>query len=250
MLEVDQCVPPRGGWQRSAASRSPISRKVAPGVSPTIAATARSTLSRSRSAPVRRRPRPSSTTASGNTPSRARARTARSSRSRVQCPAAASVPPEAARAFTTRTTSSQVRPSSARSRITNGSQASAPVRTREGAARFQRAHHLEQVLKRAGKAVELDDDQGIAGTNVGQQARQHRPAATGAGGMLVADRGAACGVQFVALRIGALVVRRHPRIPNQAAGGGGFPRFCPCHVVAATSAARFCNLTRCSQTRV
>jgi hypothetical protein len=55
-----------------------------------------------------------------------------------------------------------------------------------------------------------------------QQARQHRPAAVGAGGVLLQDCGAACSAEFVALRVGSLFIGRDPRIADQAAGSGSF----------------------------
>ena len=56
----------------------------------------------------------------------------------------------------------------------------------------------EQMADRTGKAVKPDHDQGFAGGDVAQQARQHGPAAIGAGGVLLEDCGAAGGAQFVA----------------------------------------------------
>jgi len=49
------------------------------------------------------------------------------------------------------------------------------------------------------------------------QARQHGAAATGAGGVLLEDRGAAGGAQFVELRIGALVVDGDAGVADQPA---------------------------------
>jgi hypothetical protein len=46
------------------------------------------------------------------------------------------------------------------------------------------------------------------GGDVAQQARQHGPAAMGAGGVLLEHGGAAGGAQLVELRIGALFVDR------------------------------------------
>ena len=80
----------------------------------------------------------------------------------------------------------------------------------------------EQVADRAGEAIEPDHDQGFAGVDVAQQARQHRPAAIGAGGVFLEDRVAAGGAQFVELRIGALFLGGDPRIADQAAWDGRF----------------------------
>jgi len=54
----------------------------------------------------------------------------------------------------------------------------------------------EEVADRTGEAIEADHDQGLAGADVAQQARQHRPGATGAQGALLGG---------------------HPRIADQAA---------------------------------
>ena len=75
----------------------------------------------------------------------------------------------------------------------------------------------QQMADRAGQAVEPDHDQGFAGGNVAQQPGQHRPAAVGAGGMLLQHHGAPGGLQFIELRIGALVLGRDPGIADQTA---------------------------------
>ena len=64
--------------------------------------------------------------------------------------------------------------------------------------------HREQVADRAGEAVEPDDDEGFAGTNVAQQLRQHRTGTVCAGGVFLAHRLATGRPEFVELRIGAL----------------------------------------------
>ena len=84
----------------------------------------------------------------------------------------------------------------------------------------------EQVADRAGEAIEPDHDQGLAGADLAQQARQHRPGAIGAGGVLLEHRGAAGGAQFVELRIGALFLGGDPRVADQTARGGRFPAVC------------------------
>ena len=84
----------------------------------------------------------------------------------------------------------------------------------------------EEMADRAGEAIEPDHDQGFAGADLVQQARQHRPAAVCAGGVLLEHRGAAGRAQFVELRIGALFLGRDPRIANQTAWRGGFRQFC------------------------
>ena len=88
----------------------------------------------------------------------------------------------------------------------------------------------EQVADRAGEAVEPDHDQGFAGADLAQQARQHRPGAIGAGGVLLEDRVAAGGAQLVELRIGALFLGGDPRVADQTAQRGGFPGICLHHV--------------------
>jgi hypothetical protein len=62
----------------------------------------------------------------------------------------------------------------------------------------------EQMADRAGEAVEPNHDQDLAGADLAQQARQHRPGAIGTGGVLFVHRVAAGGAQFVELRVGAL----------------------------------------------
>ena len=71
---------------------------------------------------------------------------------------------------------------------------------------------------RPGEAVQPDHDQGFTDGDVAQQARQHRPAAVGARRMLLEDGGAACCVQVVELRVGALVLVGDPRIGDEAGG--------------------------------
>jgi hypothetical protein len=78
---------------------------------------------------------------------------------------------------------------------------------------------------RTGEAVEADHDEGLAGGDVAQEARQHRPAAVGARGMLFEYGAAARGTQFVELRVGALVLGGHPRVADQAALWRGFLGF-------------------------
>ena len=85
----------------------------------------------------------------------------------------------------------------------------------------------EQVADRAGEAIEPDHDEGLAGADLAQQARQHGAAAIGAGGVLLEDRVATGGAQFVALRIGTLLLGGDPRIADQTAWCGGFASCCP-----------------------
>jgi hypothetical protein len=73
----------------------------------------------------------------------------------------------------------------------------------------------EEVADRAGEAVEPDHDQRLAGTEVAQQAREHRPGAIGAGGVFLVHSGAPGCAQLVELRIGALFFGGHPRIADQ-----------------------------------
>jgi hypothetical protein len=68
---------------------------------------------------------------------------------------------------------------------------------------------------RAGKPVEPDDDQRVAGGDIAQQARQHRARAVGAGGVFLVYGGAAGGAQFVGLRIGALFLGRDAGVADQ-----------------------------------
>ena len=82
----------------------------------------------------------------------------------------------------------------------------------------------EQVADRAGEAIEPDHDEGLPGADLAQQTRQHGTAAIGAGGVLLEDRVATGGAQFVALRIGTLLLGGDPRIADQTAWCGGFAR--------------------------
>jgi hypothetical protein len=77
----------------------------------------------------------------------------------------------------------------------------------------------EQMGDRPGKTVEPHDDQRLPGPDVAQEARQHRAAAIGAGGMLLDDHVAAGGAQLVALRIGALILGGDAGIADEARGG-------------------------------
>ena len=86
------------------------------------------------------------------------------------------------------------------------------------AARLELLDDREQVADGAGEAVEAHDDQGVAGPDVAQQPGQHGPAAVGAGGVLLQDGGAAGRVQLVALRVGALLLGRDPRIAQEPTG--------------------------------
>jgi len=99
-------------------------------------------------------------------------------------------------------------------RVTQGSE----VR----AARFELLDRREQVADGAGEAVEAHDDQGVVGPDVAQQPGQHGPAAVGAGGVLLQDGAAAGGAQRVALRVGALLLGRDPRITQEPAGHAAF----------------------------
>ncbi len=72
---------------------------------------------------------------------------------------------------------------------------------------------------RAGETVEPDHHQGLAAGDIAQQQVQHGPGGIGAGGVFLKNNGASgCG-QFIALRIGALLVRRYPRVANLARPG-------------------------------
>ena len=87
----------------------------------------------------------------------------------------------------------------------------------------------EEMADRAGPAIEPDHDQGFAGADLIQQARQNRPAAIcrwRAPRATVAQPAAQFVELRIELRIGALFLSRDPRIANQTAWrGGGFRRF-------------------------
>ena len=112
------------------------------------------------------------------------------------------------------------------------------------AAGFELFNDGEQVADRAGEAIEPDHDEGLAGADLAQQARQHGAAAIGAGGVLLEDRVATGGVQFVALRIGTLLLGGDPRIADQTAWRGGFPSCCLYDEVGPPGR-RFYRSTRC-----
>jgi hypothetical protein len=82
----------------------------------------------------------------------------------------------------------------------------------------------EEMADRAGPAIEPDHDQGFAGADLIQQARQNRPAAIC---RWRAPRATAAqpAAQFVELRIGALFLSRDPRVADQTAWRGGFRQF-------------------------
>ena len=88
----------------------------------------------------------------------------------------------------------------------------------------------EQMADRAGEAIQPDHDQGLAGADIAQQARQHGPIAIGAGGVFFKNGGAAGCAQFVELRIGALFVGGNAGVADQTACGGGSSGFWRCHV--------------------
>ena len=103
----------------------------------------------------------------------------------------------------------------------------------------------QQVADRAGQTIEPDHDQGFAGADLAQQARQHGPAAIGAGGMLLEDRGAAGRAQLVELRIGALFLGGDPCVADQTAWRRRFFGLLAASSRAASSEAAFYNSTRC-----
>jgi hypothetical protein len=72
---------------------------------------------------------------------------------------------------------------------------------------FQMSNDGQQVADRAGETIEPDHDQGFAGTDFAQQARQHGSAAIGAGGMRLEGCDASGRAEFVKLRIGAVETR-------------------------------------------
>jgi hypothetical protein len=91
---------------------------------------------------------------------------------------------------------------------------------------FELLDDREEMVDRAGQAIEPDHDQGFAWADLVQQARQHRPAAVCAGGVLLEHRGADGRALLVELRVGALFLGRNPRVANQTAWLGGLRPFC------------------------
>jgi hypothetical protein len=81
--------------------------------------------------------------------------------------------------------------------------------------------------------VELDHDQGLAGADLAEQARQRRPGAIGAGGrVFLAYRVAVGGAQLVGLRIGALFFGRDPRVADHTTCGACRSAVCAHSAVA------------------
>jgi len=83
--------------------------------------------------------------------------------------------------------------------------------------------------------AEAGHDQGLAGANIAQQARQHGPTAIGAGGVFFTDGCAAGRAKLVELRIGALLVGGDAGVADQTACDSGFSGFWRCHVGCAPS---------------
>ena len=93
-------------------------------------------------------------------------------------------------------------------------------------------NHLEQMADGARKAVDADDNEGVAGANVAQQLAESRPGARCAGAVLLDDHIAADRALFDFLRFCRLFIRRHARIADQAAlwsTGSSFLRL-SCHL--------------------
>src|SRR5690349_1691177 len=77
------------------------------------------------------------------------------------------------------------------------------------------AHALddgEQVRQGPGEPVDADHDEGVAGAEAVEQAREFRPSATGAGGFLLEDLRAARGAQLAQLRLEVLGLGRDPGV--------------------------------------
>ena len=93
-----------------------------------------------------------------------------------------------------------------------GTQPGTPMRTAENGGERRRTvrqglTYSDRVADRAGEAIEADDNQGLAGTDITQEAGEHGAGAIGTGGVLLEDGVAAGGVELVALRDRCLVLR-------------------------------------------
>jgi hypothetical protein len=103
----------------------------------------------------------------------------------------------------------------------------------------------EQVADGAGEAIEPHDDEGFARGHGVQQLGQHRTAAIGTGGVLLAHALASGSAQLVKLRIGALRLGGDPCVADETSWGGVFAGFWRRHGDQARLRGHFYNSTRC-----
>lgn len=85
---------------------------------------------------------------------------------------------------------------------------------------------LQEVRKRAGKAVDANHDKCIASPQLILQTRENRSGATAARGLLLDDFHAPCGAQLLNLGQGGLIFGGNTRVSDEWHGAGGL--FCNC----------------------
>jgi hypothetical protein len=90
-------------------------------------------------------------------------------------------------------------------------------RAQTDAARTEVLDGLDQLLERAGEAVELPDHERVARAHAGEGGLERRAVALRAGGLLLEHPAAAGAVQRVELRGEVLLLGRDPRVADQHA---------------------------------
>lgn len=86
---------------------------------------------------------------------------------------------------------------------------------------LQPLEDLQEVRKRAGKAVNPNHDKCIATAQLIQHARQNWPRATAARCLFLHDFHAACGAQLLNLGQGCLIFGGNTRVSDEWHGAGG-----------------------------
>src|SRR5208283_6220304 len=94
-------------------------------------------------------------------------------------------------------------------------------RAKVGAALLQPLDDFEQVADRAGKAVEADDDEDIAGPDLAHQSGELRPSPRRARAVLLVDCRAARRAQLVGLGVRGLILGRDPCVAQETPCGAG-----------------------------
>ena len=87
--------------------------------------------------------------------------------------------------------------------------------------RLQPLDDLQEVRKRAGKAVDPNHDKCIANAQLIQHTRQNWPGATAARCLLFHNFHAACGAQLLNLGQGGLIFGGNTRVSDEWHGAGG-----------------------------
>ena len=86
---------------------------------------------------------------------------------------------------------------------------------------LQPLNDLQEVRERTGQSVDPHHHQSIASPQLIQHARQNRPGATAARGLLLDDFHAACGAQLLNLGQGGLIFCGNTRVSDEWHGAGG-----------------------------